>query len=427
MAVPTYIKPSALARSRVLPLGQLTIFWAILQIALGLTFRTFDTSVSPNSMEFFRQTGIVVLVAQLLFCASLATTASPVKAVWQRFDPFTKLMLAVLLSSIWIGAGFYSPSPMFSITLNVVLCIQLLFGVTVYDRLDRVDEAEIGKMRWILIGGMAVFVLMIAQYFAQVWQENRTGVWQFAIPGYISVRLFGAVCGAVSAFTLARLLTDIENGKVKWFHYGAFTFILTLTLWTGTRAAVMGVGGALLINWLYFSLKPGSPAIMKLGLCALVAYALATALLPPDPVFRLFHSGDYASVETASAGRLEYWRLTWQTFLTAPVFGIGFGATFWTMPPNVWPHVQPHNVVLQYLVNWGLVGAIPAFYLLGRAVWRAHQIVMVQRHLLPVIAMLNCLLLMSLVDGVLHFARETMMVIMCFAIIFRAGENRVPH
>jgi exopolysaccharide production protein ExoQ len=423
MTVLTPLQPSAVSRPHTLSLLHLAMFWGALQIILGLTFRTFETGVAPPSMEFFRQTGIVVFLAEAFVIVFAIMNGMTITPYWRKLDLISKLMATLFLSSIWVGAAYYSASPVFSLTLNFVLCGQILFGLAVHHCLGSVNDTEIRQMRAVFVGIMVAFTLMIGQYFFQVWDENQTGVWQFAIPGFISVRLFGAVCGAIVALVLTSILVEHETRRLSVHHFAALTFLLALTIWTGTRAAVIGVAGAFVINWLFFSLRPRLPLLMKLGVCTVVAFALATVLLPPDPVFQMFQSGDYVSAESASAGRLEYWRMTWNTFLTAPVFGIGYGGTFWTTPAGLWPHVQPHNVVLQYLVNWGLLGAIPAFYLLGRLVWRAQRIAAQQRFLLPVLAMLNCLLLMSLLDGVLHFARETMMVVICLAIILRAGDQ----
>jgi hypothetical protein len=128
-------------------------------------------------------------------------------------------------------------------------------------------------MRLIFIVGMFIFTLMIAQYFYQVRAENQTGVWQFAIPGYISVRLFGAVCGAVVALTLTQLLVDSEIGRAKSLHYAALTFILTITIWTGTRAAVMGVAGVIMINWFFFKVRPSPRVLLRIALCVGLARA----------------------------------------------------------------------------------------------------------------------------------------------------------
>jgi hypothetical protein len=61
-------------------------------------------------MEYFRQTGIVVAVAETLVIVFATMNGMSIMAYWRKLDRLTKAMLAVFLSSIWIGATYYSPS-----------------------------------------------------------------------------------------------------------------------------------------------------------------------------------------------------------------------------------------------------------------------------------------------------------------------------
>ena len=412
------------AKSRqTLSLAGLATVWGALLIFMGLFYRTYDIAMASVGMEFSRQIGTPILVVEIAVTAFALSNGMILSDYWKRLSTLTRCLLAIFLSTFWVSSVFVSAIPPAAIMLNFGVVVQILFCMSLCHCLALVDRRGLERMRTIFLGTMLIFSVMILYQFVLATPPHKMTTWQFAIPGFISVRIFGAVCGALVAYFLMTLLIDEEAHRARSWHYLALAFVLGLVIWTGTRAAVLGVVAALAIAVVFYRIRPAHVVFAKLCATVVVAATVATLLLPPDPCFSLFQTGDYQSMDTATAGRLELWKVTWNAFLTVPVFGAGPAANSWMMPPDIFPHVQPHNVILQFLINWGLSGALPAFGLLCIATWRAHQIVRTERYLLAVLAMLDCLLVMSFVDGILHFARETMMVMMCYAIIFRAGRD----
>ena len=245
--------------------------------------------------------------------------------------------------------------------------------------------------------------------------------WGAALPGFISVRHFGSWTGAIATGLMIALLygDDRRNGGLA----ALYLLAAGMTCWSGTRAAVLAMAVVAVV--VAFSLRrlPDRRSIARLTGLSVAALGIALLLAPAGETdFLLFVSGDYANPDAAATGRLELWNATFHRWLDAPLFGWGSGSTFWEVDVG-WTHTQPHNVVLQFLVSWGIVGAAGGLWLLGRAIGAVHRHGMAQDRLRPLTATLYALLGMSLVEGMMHYPRFVMLVMTGFAVIL-ADRNR---
>jgi exopolysaccharide production protein ExoQ len=84
-------------------------------------------------------------------------------------------------------------------------------------------------------------------------------------------------------------------------------------------------------------------------------------------------------------------------------------------PPR---HVQPHNILLQFLMSWGGPATALALTMMAIVTLKAHIIATQHRIVLPFLMMLDCLLVMSLLDGMTHFAQHLMLIMIGYGAIF---------
>jgi O-antigen ligase len=409
-------------------LGWLGTGWAVLLMAVAVLYRTYDFPVIPAPLELSRQIGLPIMVAQMAFVVWAIRQGFDAATCWGALSTPVRVTLTVFLASFWISSVFVSEMPLFATALCIGAVVQLLFALALYDRLSALRAIDVTHFSNAMVAGVAVLIALTIWQFntappASALPENRI-IWQAAIPGFISVRLFGAVCGAILALVVAAALTEERPIAIRSWRFAAMVFVSAVVFWTGTRAALVGFGGALAIAVVFLSLRPRARRFGQV-LVALCIGALLGPLFAPvgDPAFQMFTPDEYQSAESATGGRVSLWILTWHCFLEAPLLGLGSAANRWALAPDIFPHVQPHNVVIQFLINWGLAGALPALALLGYATWQSHRIGRANPVVLPVVVMLDSLLIMSMFDGIMHFARETMMVMMCFAIIFASGKR----
>lgn len=214
------------------------------------------------------------------------------------------------------------------------------------------------------------------------------------------------------------------GNKSRLYRVHAFYYLsVGMTIWSGTRAAILAI---VLTAVFLILVRRRMPDFRALGIIATLTGAAATTawlLLPyNDPAFMLFASSDTAGAEQMSGGRLALWAATIDRWQLSPLLGWGSGSQFWEVYVG-WPHTQPHNAVLQFLISWGIVGAASALWLLGRAILKVHMIAGHNDAVQPILAILYTLLLMSLLEGMLHYPRFIMLIMVAFASIMAYNAN----
>jgi hypothetical protein len=314
----------------------------------------------------------------------------------------------------------------FSIGLSIGWIVHLLFAASLYPLAHNAPVIDARHVATGFAAGLVMLTAFTVVQFARVpdalngngssFVQNAGVDLGSAIPGFISSRLFGAWCGAVLALTTGVAWQARETGAL---HRSCAMVALAfgLVIWTATRAAVLGWVVILPIAWVLAG-RPQMRAFHRRLPLYLLAAGVIALLLPPydTPQFSFFRNGGLSSANGFSSGRLMLWEIALRVAAQYPMLGSGAGSSWWLVSLDGFYHVQPHNAVVQFLLNWGLIPTIAALTLLLGATWRAHRIARAQHDLLPFILMLDCLLVMSLLDGMLHFAQFVMLIFGCLAI-----------
>jgi exopolysaccharide production protein ExoQ len=400
-----------------------------LLIGCGLLFRTYSVGMSTAPWEIARQLGLPFVAAEVSVIIYALRRGMNLREIWNSLRPLVQCALGGFFGLYWVGAAFFSELAALAHIQNIIVLIHLIFGAAVYHSVSSVDAKGLRDTAGALAIGLAIFSGMTALAFINhppfESMPNGKIVWQFIIPGFISVRLFGAFCGAIFCFLLAQLLIDDERDEVSSYQYLWLSLSAAMWIWSGTRAVVLGIIVTAAIFCAIYKFWPRRiKTIVAIFVSLALAASAATMLVPyDDPAFMLIFNGDLVSADVASGGRLSYWSAVWDAYLTVPYWGAGPFASFWMLPTGEQTHVQPHNIFLQFLISWGLFATIVAFVLLTYAFVKAHIVVLHHRIGLPFLAMLDCLLAMSLVDGMLHFAQHFMLVMLCFGIIFSLTKS----
>lgn len=77
-----------------------------------------------------------------------------------------------------------------------------------------------------------------------------------------------------------------------------------------------------------------------------------------------------SSLRTDSSSRWPMWQAVWQIFLQQPWLGVGpmHLAAFWDLPVP-----SPHQTILQFLAEWGLIAASIFVFIVIKGVWLSSQ------------------------------------------------------
>jgi O-antigen ligase len=211
----------------------------------------------------------------------------------------------------------------------------------------------------------------------------------------------------------------------------AAALALAISFASGTRGSVVAI-------WIAFGAGAAVlPALRTLRAWAMLLMATVSAagislLLPvPDTLYgiqRIVASAGQTTLNQMSSGRLDMWRSAWRAFLHRPLFGYGEGQMAWVAPNAQDVYFQPHNIVLQLLLQWGLLGtalfgalAIPV----ARSCWRvagANPAAAAPAYLVAA-----SLLVLSLYDGAFFHVYPVMMLAFAFAMMIAAGGRSVTR
>lgn len=403
---------------------------ALPMLVSGLAFTTYDIAMTSLPLEILRQLNAPFVFAELVICAWAFVRGFKLRGSFMALDKPARIALAVFAASFWIGGAFVSKAAPFATLFNLSYAIHIAFLAAVAQLArgwSERDTAMLGRLAALALAG---FGAMIAIRFLlpPPGRPVDTIQWQFAIPGFISVRLFGAVAGAWATVALYLATTRASEPNLRSWVFAACTLTVGMVVWSGTRAAVFGIGVAGTIALLRWRASMRPELVAKASGAAILGCILAVVLLPyGDRDFWLFIPSDFqGGADTVASGRLTLWLASWKAFCTVPLFGAGPGASAWILPPTIFPHIQPHNLVMEFLLNWGLIAAGAALFLLVKLVASAHRRAGNEPTAVPFLLAADSLLAMALLDGTFHFAQHLMLWAAFMGIALGAASNARP-
>ncbi len=395
-------------------------------VIAALLYPTYMHRVAPGWAEWTRLLELPFVACELIVIQVAVRAGYRDAAIWRLLPRDVIAAFALLCVGLTIGSAFISRNPFDSVLLSLTTLIHLRFCATIYFFARTRPKGEIRTLfPWLTLGLVALAMLTIWRFQLPPPAASVPGgviEWGSALPGFINVRHFGSWTGAIAAGLMLALLYG-EEGEDRRLSSLAYLLAAGLTCWSGTRAAILAMAVVALVALVSLRRWPERARLVHVAGLSALALGLALLLLPDDPVFYLYASGDAQDANAATGGRLALWHATFARWQDAPLFGWGSGSTFWEVFVG-WTHTQPHNVVLQFLISWGVVGAAGGLWLLGRAIVATHRTGMGDAALRPLTGMLYSLLFMSLLEGMLHYPRFIMMIAVGFAVLFAAREQR---
>lgn len=409
----------------------------VIGIALGIAlpvlaaalYRTYSIAVTPNWLELTRQMGLPFVAGEIVvFVWACRSRFDPV-ALFVALPRMVQGALLLFTGTFWISSLLISRNPSFSMALTLIWIVHLLFAGAIYHLVRGRRIFNVARFAALMSIGLALLVAWTAIHFllppeGLVVEWGPRG-WGAAVPGFISHRLFAAWAGGIAVLLLGLLWqANSLTATGRWL-LPAFMLAVAAAAWTGTRGAVLGLAAGGIVGMLMIG-RPANRSFFWAVPATIVLGALIGMALTPygDPAFMFFRPGTYGTVNEASSGRLAYWLGALRVVAEHPWVGSGAGSCWWLVSDNGLHHVQPHNALIQFLLSWGIVPTTALIVLLGWATWRVHHIALAVPAIVPLVMMLDALLAMSMVDGMLYFARFLMLVSALYAICLASEQYR---
>jgi O-antigen ligase len=135
------------------------------------------------------------------------------------------------------------------------------------------------------------------------------------------------------------------------------------------------------------------------------------------------HSVD---VSQLTSTRSEFWRAAAQHAMQMPWLGHGPDAYRFITPKL--DGQQPHNFLLQFWLDLGLLGAVPVAILVGAVLWMSWKNMRAtsDSDLGPWTALFTALLALGLLDGVFYHVLTLLPAAIAFGVMLRAGVANEP-
>lgn len=128
-----------------------------------------------------------------------------------------------------------------------------------------------------------------------------------------------------------------------------------------------------------------------------------------------------------TGGRYELWEYTLSKYFENPIFGKGPGSFFMmtfsdmineNLPGDI-PHTQPHNMILQFLIEWGFVGTTIILVLLIKIFFKSLQILLKYKKYIMLVPGLGLIQLTfhGMVDGTFFHPTFTFFIVLILSVI----------
>jgi len=295
----------------------------------------------------------------------------------------------------------------------------LLFFIFIWDFFKRwtVDYK-------LLFYAIAFSSLLVAGKFIYDWlYAPWTCIhWLSRPPLNSNIRHTGYQLEAAIGFFLAFLIKRDKDASINFM---IITLLITFLFWTGGRGGVIAVYiSFIFIIFALVANKINSRYFLFTILFSTVIGIVLSQLLAVYDWNGIFNtiqkSVNAQTLNQLSSNRLSIWNDISNLLEENWLFGLGSQGYYFT-EDRAFNIVQPHNIILQFLTEWGILGTFIFLILLGKAFWSGIKLHLLstnadQQYSLAVGAVLCALMFHSLVGGVFFHPQSSMYLTIAFAI-----------
>lgn len=334
---------------------------SFLLLSTILYFLVFQTSTQFNGYDEKRIIEVVILILSLL---SVTLNTRLLSLITGSHSLIILVLILGLLSS------FFAPSPEFSFI--EVSMYAGLWALAIYTAMLTVTASNEKVIIYfscaISIAAIVYLLSFFVGYIAFLVEDYPQEPWHL-FRGYANIRFFNQF--QVWVFSLLTLLyfeIPINLAKFKKVLLVIIALWWMLLFLSASRAALL----SLLTAWLVIAVVYGRSSLRFVkvqfysGIIGLGLYLVFFVLLPfvshdHEPAVELVRSG--------IPGRLLLWQSAIELSLQNPILGVGPMHFAWY--PNL--HAHPHNSILQWLAEWGVIATSLLLWVFLTGAYKWHQ------------------------------------------------------
>ena len=357
-----------IAQCRKFVASQQSWFFVIVAISMtplvqGLLTTTLDGYVTyPQSV--IRVLSVVTILTDF-FIIIVAIKIGFLQYIRFDLSNIVKIIFAILFASAIFSALAENILVVFSLFITLRFFIQIAALFSLIHILSSSSNFDTKRYFGVMMTGVFLYVAYIILIIAMI-PDYAAFYWLGGLPSATNVRHIGNYVAILSIAAIGLFL--FAKNPNQW-HIVAAIFVITAFLaWTGSRAAFVGLIVALPTAIYVVRHKVSATRIGILAATMIVA-VLATIPLPtPNPsygVMRMINASDVRQSSDISSSRTIVWQHTIEEIAQAPLLGHGAGRFLGNMDAKYrYDLDNPHNFILQFGYDWGILGLAVALLLL---------------------------------------------------------------
>jgi O-antigen ligase len=282
---------------------------------------------------------------------------------------------------------------------------------------------------WALVAGALTYVSLVIA-FALMMPHPESFPWALRMPGVTNVRHTGYFLAPALGVLIALYMGE-QSASRKTSSLAMLAILTCFACWTGSRGVFISLLAALSLAWATFSEFRRARSWVAIVAVMAVATIVSAALPSPDPAFgilsRVYEAGGPAT-EDLSSGRIDVWKKTILAIEERPWIGHAAGEYRNVMASRTGqPLNHPHNIFLQILFQWGVIGAVGFFYLISvawvRSLRHARRVGIEAG---PALIVFNSLIAFSFIDGTGNYPAPISLTLIAAGFIFSI-ENAIAQ
>ncbi len=406
------------------------------EAASGSTSLTYLLYVLVAFVGFVQLGGVdfsaVVMALFLLVVSVFIHRQEKFGFIWVQLVQGNKIEFALFFIWLFFALVSVALSPIFSDASGQMYLISLtrlalivsffIFAVYLYQLLDR-NSYPVEMLLKIIIG---VMLIIIGNMFIvwNLYEDFRDpDIWFDRPPGYSHIRHAGYHVEVASVFCLYFLLKSSSKLAAFWPAVLCLSVLWAFNFWMGGRGAMIatflaslcliamakykGLGVARLSSGFFLSLMIG------------VVLAESAAVMDWNGLLNAsMRSLDADSANALTTGRTDIW-MTGVSALEGHWL-LGLGTNSYRFLPNHIYGSHPHNLIIQMLLDYGVVGFLAMTLLLTgffvKGAVKNIQDSCVSEISLVSGALIVCLVLAAMIDGTFYHTQPTTFLV--FAFVF---------
>lgn len=211
---------------------------------------------------------------------------------------------------------------------------------------------------------------------------------------------------------------------------GLLLTLLSFMIWTGGRGSLLSIIFALIVSSTLSS-KFREIALIIFG-CFILSIFISEffRVYNWNGIFRIYNSFSAEQLETISSGRTSLWLEAIKTLNIKNIwYGHGPESFFLLGIRNY--HIQPHNFIIQFIMEWGLIGTalfVGFIYNTFKYIFKLKNFYLIinnhHNNLLPVMIIITTVAL-ALTDGSLFYPQPLFYTLLSFALLHSYYRNTV--